>query len=183
MNLTRDRIVTTALAILDTYGLADLTMRRVAATLGVQPSALYWHFGSKQDLLAAASDTILADLPPVRAGDPTDLRLWAARCHALLRRHRDGAEVVWSALSLRPWQEGIGFALEEEMGRFGLDPAEAHAGAVGLLNLILGHAFTMDQRQQAVRLRVADPAPEDTAKVFDDTVAIFVAGLEAARPC
>ena len=44
---------------LDRYGLADLTMRRLATELGVQPSALYHHFPNKQALLAAVADEVL----------------------------------------------------------------------------------------------------------------------------
>ena len=49
-----------ALQLLDEYGLPDLTMRNLATALGIQPSALYWHFPNKQALLAAVSAKILA---------------------------------------------------------------------------------------------------------------------------
>lgn len=66
MQLTRESIVTAAVAILDTYGLADMTMRRVATSLGVAPGALYWHIANKQQLIAAIAEEILA---PVLAAD------------------------------------------------------------------------------------------------------------------
>jgi len=46
--------------LLDELGLPDLTMRRLASTLEVQPSALYWHFPNKQALLASVADQIIA---------------------------------------------------------------------------------------------------------------------------
>ena len=184
MNLTKDTIVTAALAIMDTYGLLDVSMRRIASTLGVQPSALYWHFSSKQDLLAGIADAILGDLPPYTAGDLTRLRLWAARLHALLLSHRDGAELVWSVLSLRDWETGIGSQIEQGLIGSGINPDLARAGAQGVLHLVLGHAFDEDQHQQAVRLKVVPAGPDvDSAKILDDAVAIFVAGLEASRSC
>jgi len=184
VNLTRDAIVTTAVNLLDTYGLPDVSMRRIASTLGVQPSALYWHFASKQDLLAGIADVILADLPPYSGGDLTRLPLWTARLHALLLSHRDGAELVWSVLCLREWQCGIGYQVEQGLIESGLDQNLAHAGAQGILHLVLGHAFDEDQRRQAVRLGVAPASSSpDSATVLDDAVAIFVAGLQASRSC
>ena len=43
MQLSPERITDAALAILAEYGLGDVSMRRVAAALGVAPGALYWH--------------------------------------------------------------------------------------------------------------------------------------------
>ncbi|NEM90951.1 TetR family transcriptional regulator [Galbitalea soli] len=66
---SRDDVVTAALRILDDIGLADLSMRRLAASLGVQASALYWHFPNKQSLLASVSDRILDRARPIGPGD------------------------------------------------------------------------------------------------------------------
>ena len=81
---TREDVTRAALSILDELGLPDLTMRRLASTLNVQPSALYWHFANKQSLLAAVSDSILAQLRPATStGD------WRADLHAEARALRD----------------------------------------------------------------------------------------------
>ena len=183
MNLTKEAIITTALTILDSYGLQDVSMRRIASTLGVQPSALYWHFLSKQDLLAGIADAILADLPPYSGSDLTRLPLWAARLHALLLSHRDAAELVWSVLAIRDWESGIGYPVEQGLRQSGLTPDMARAGAQGILHLVLGHGFDEDQRRQAVRLKVIPESPHDSVTTLDDAVAIFVAGLEASRTC
>ena len=50
----------TIVTLLDTHGLSSLTMRRLGAELDIQPSAIYHHFPSKQALLAAVADEILA---------------------------------------------------------------------------------------------------------------------------
>ena len=62
MQLHKPDVVNTATAILDNYGIADLTMRRLARELNVSPGALYWHFADKQELLGAVADRILAGL-------------------------------------------------------------------------------------------------------------------------
>jgi AcrR family transcriptional regulator len=51
-NLIRDQ----ALAIIDEEGLASLTMRRLAARLGVQAASLYAHFPNKEAVLDAIAD-------------------------------------------------------------------------------------------------------------------------------
>ena len=59
MRYHRGDVIDRALAVLDDYGLESLTMRRLAAELGVQPSALYHHVPNKQSLLAAVADEIV----------------------------------------------------------------------------------------------------------------------------
>ena len=54
MRLRREHVVDEAIALLDADGLDALTMRKLATRLGVQAGALYWHFASKQALLANA---------------------------------------------------------------------------------------------------------------------------------
>ena len=44
MQLHKRDVVEAAAALLDEYGIADLTMRRLARELSVSPGALYWHF-------------------------------------------------------------------------------------------------------------------------------------------
>src|SRR5438034_10612821 len=48
--LTRERIVTEALAVIAQDGVQALTMRSLAARLGVVPGALYHHVGNNQQL-------------------------------------------------------------------------------------------------------------------------------------
>ena len=62
MQLSRDSITDTALGILAEFGLADVSMRRIASSLGVAPGALYWHVESKQELVAWMAEAILAPL-------------------------------------------------------------------------------------------------------------------------
>ena len=59
MQLTRERITEAALAILAKYGLADVSMRRVATSLSVAPGALYWHISNKQELIASMAEEIV----------------------------------------------------------------------------------------------------------------------------
>src|SRR5215216_7569934 len=49
--LTPRTVVEGALALAEAEGLGAVTIRRLAKELGVTPMALYWHFGSKDELL------------------------------------------------------------------------------------------------------------------------------------
>ena len=62
-SLTRDAILQRTIGVLDEHGPGALTMRALAEHLEVGPMALYTYFRSKDELLDAARDHILRDLP------------------------------------------------------------------------------------------------------------------------
>ncbi|MDX2969935.1 TetR/AcrR family transcriptional regulator C-terminal domain-containing protein [Kribbella solani] len=93
-------IAAAALRLLDDGGIDGLTMRKVAAGLGVQAPALYWHVKNKRELLDVMADALF-----VRAVDgieaPRRDTAWqdwlldlAGRLRSTLLRHRDGARVL-----------------------------------------------------------------------------------------
>ena len=93
MQLHQSDVVQAATALLDEYGIADLTMRRLARELEVSPGALYWHFANKQQLLGAVADRILQ--PALADGEATSWRAHildelstTARCLAVAHRRR-----------------------------------------------------------------------------------------------
>ena len=60
--LSKKAVVDGALALADANGLDGLTIRRLAQDLGVTPMALYWHFRSKEELLAGLADQVWAEM-------------------------------------------------------------------------------------------------------------------------
>lgn len=156
-----------ALRLLDDVGLPDLSMRRLATELDVQPSALYWHFESKQHLLAAVADRILAALP---SPDPRTSAEEAAQAilDALLS-YRDGAEVVMSTYALRLGARRAQDALRAALG--GSEPA-----ADALFQFILGHAMLLQQRMHAQSIGAVQPDADDPAARSDE---VFAAGVRA----
>jgi AcrR family transcriptional regulator len=140
-----DDVARTALRILDDHGLPDLTMRRLATALEVQPSALYWHFPNKQTLLAELSDRIVARMA---SGAATDLRTEAHALRDALLAFRDGAEVVSSTLAL-----GLGAPLANDrltaaVVADGFDVETASRVATTVLHYVLGFAWHEQQRLQ-----------------------------------
>ncbi|SDI28563.1 TetR/AcrR family transcriptional regulator C-terminal domain-containing protein [Nonomuraea jiangxiensis] len=104
--LSRQTLIDTALRLLDEVGLDGLTVRRLAAELGVKSPALYWHIRTKQELLDGMADSIVqaAGMGPPRDGEPW--QDWLARraraYRASLAAYRDGARVVTNARALSP---------------------------------------------------------------------------------
>ena len=58
--LSKERIVEAAIEILDAGGESALTFRALAARLATGSGAIYHHVASKNDLLAAAADDVIA---------------------------------------------------------------------------------------------------------------------------
>jgi AcrR family transcriptional regulator len=104
--VTRQIMIETALRLLDEVGLDGLTVRRLAAELGVRSPSLYWHIRTKQELLDGMADTIIQ---AAGMGPPRDGESWQdwliRRAHAYRRSvlaHRDGARLVATAQWLSP---------------------------------------------------------------------------------
>jgi AcrR family transcriptional regulator len=149
-------VLTAAMLLLDEVGLPDLTMRRLATTLDVQPSALYWHYANKQSLLAEVSNTIVGFAKPVSPAETWQetTKLQAIALRDALLAFRDGAEVVSSTLALGLGADSALEKLEESMAIE--DRALAHAAAESILFLVLGQVWHEQQRMQANSLGVVD---------------------------
>ncbi|MBY6349797.1 TetR/AcrR family transcriptional regulator C-terminal domain-containing protein [Rhodococcoides corynebacterioides] len=181
MQLTRTDVVDAAVALLDEYGLADLSMRRLATSLGVAPGALYWHVANKQALLGAVADRILLraaapeDRPSPEDWDARLLRVAGALRDALLS-HRDGAEVVAASLAARQVSVPVRERLAEPVRAAGLSEDEAEPAALAVLHFVLGATTDEQSRMQLDSLGVL---PDDGAPVAlaTDAAAGFALGL------
>jgi len=79
--LTRDQVLTAALAIIDEGGVEELTMRRLGKALDRNPMAIYRHAKDKDALLDGVVETVVADFVVTRQtgnGAPVDWE-WALR--------------------------------------------------------------------------------------------------------
>lgn len=88
----RDRIVTAAITIADAEGLAGLSMRRVAADLGVATMSLYRHVQGKDDLLTQMLDAAFR-AAPLPADPPVG---WRPRLELAGR-------MLWRNFRKHPW--------------------------------------------------------------------------------
>lgn len=67
--LSKQRIVEAAIELLDAGGESALTFRALAARLSTGAGAIYWHVANKDELLAAATDDVIARVVTDVAGD------------------------------------------------------------------------------------------------------------------
>ena len=94
--IERAKVIGTALALLDQYGIEGLTMRKLAQALQIQAPSLYWHFESKQSLIDGMADALVnavaRDLPEAQPWEER-VRQIAVELRLALLQHRDGARV------------------------------------------------------------------------------------------
>jgi AcrR family transcriptional regulator len=183
---TRDDVVETALRILDEFGLADLSMRRLAGVLDVQPSALYWHVPNKQTLLALVADQIIERAAAVdHAAAGTWKAITLAESIAIrdaLLAYRDGAEVVSSTLALGLGADGALARIRVGIDEICADSDVAAVAAESILFLILGQVWHEQQRMQADSLGVVAPAvsvkPNDVGRIVGHDVDSLAFAIE-----
>jgi TetR/AcrR family tetracycline transcriptional repressor len=176
----RQDVVDHALAVLDTYGLGDLSMRRLGAELGVQPSALYHHFTDKQTLLAAVADEIL-----VRGSRPVPDGDWSVQVTAIcstvrdaVLAYRDGAELVATVSAFGLGARAPYDALVGALSAGGLDDRLVRVAARTLLHFVLGHVGDEQTHLQAGSVGAIADGPRDGSD-FAVGLAIVVDGIRA----
>ena len=115
--LSRERIVTTAVALADAGGFQSLSMRNIAEDLGAGTMALYRYVANKEDLLDDMVDVVFAQMyPPAVGGNwRRELRERGISARAALQRH--------------PWAVGL---MESRM-RPGPASAVHHNATMGCL--------------------------------------------------
>jgi TetR/AcrR family tetracycline transcriptional repressor len=85
--VTKEKIVAAALAQLDAHGLAAFSVRDVARSLNVYHATIFWHFGTRNQLLAQMVAFVLKDLQPPGRG-----RGWQDWLRELFRRYRSAIQ-------------------------------------------------------------------------------------------
>lgn len=188
MRNTLADVIDAALRVLDDHGLEFCSMRRVAAALEVQPSALYHHVPNKQTLLALMADEIVRE---VRGDEP------ARVCRSLresMLAIRDGADVVATASAFRLGASSVEALLASMVGAdgartlllytFGQAQAtqtQLQAHAIGALPEMAGGAggWAVDEATDGAD----SPADLDQQlrESFDRGIEIILEGLSAAR--
>jgi TetR/AcrR family tetracycline transcriptional repressor len=177
VQLHKRDVVDAATTLLDSYGIADLTMRRLARELNVSPGALYWHFANKQELLGAVADRILESFHNV----PGKWRDRVAGTCGLLRdallSHTDGAELV-SASFAAGQSDAMARILTQLTGAAtdaGVDPTHAELVARTVVYYVLG--FTVDEQSRLQWDAAGAELPEGQSVIADDASGRFRFGL------
>lgn len=179
----RTDVVEHALALLDNYGLADLSMRRLAGELGVQPSALYHHFDSKQLLLAAVAEEILDRghrSVTASAWDEAVVRVCEQLRDAMLA-YRDGVEVVATVHAFGLGAVRPEIRLRELLIAGGLSAELARVAARALMHFVLGSTADEQTRLQAgsAGAIAGDPFPHNDFRLG---LGLLIDGLRSRLP-
>ncbi|MEV4704052.1 TetR/AcrR family transcriptional regulator [Actinoplanes sp. NPDC049316] len=196
--LTRERIVEVAAALVDAEGLDAVSVRRLATELGVAGPSLYNHFATKNEILDAVADAVVArvDVSFFATHEWQDaLRLWARSYHAVLSAHPNIVPVLAQGPGRRPSALAMADTVYGGLIRAGWPPARAtHIGAL-MRYLVTGSAlgsfalgFDEDPQVYAERyphLRDAHLLAEHRRSVdegaFELGLETVVTGLEALK--
>jgi AcrR family transcriptional regulator len=196
----QERIVAAARELIEAGGVEALSMRKLAAEVGVAPTAIYWHVGSREDLLNAVLDAMIADLPPIvgRGGTARGRLASVARSirdqvRATTWTQQLAAELGRTAELSFPGQ----VALAREMQAAGLSGSDAAQAVRAVLFLVGGFILLEDNfahRQPGSRttqelwqglddgeidpaLRKAMARPANTDTLFDYAVDRLLASV------
>jgi TetR/AcrR family tetracycline transcriptional repressor len=130
--LTRDRLVESALELINEHGLDGLSMRALADRLEVKASSLYWHVRDRRELLDLLAESILEGVArPRRTGPwrPTALAI-AAALRKGVAAQKDADRILLEVPEALERSDTFG-DLKSQLGAAGLQVAEA--GAVALM--------------------------------------------------
>jgi AcrR family transcriptional regulator len=152
--LSRDRVVAAAIELADRQPTGEITMRALAAELGVRsPMALYRYVGSKDGLTDLMTDQVYGQLMVARGdGWRAALRGLGRSGWAAVQRHPWFARLAFSRPPLGPHALGIYDAALAELEPLGLDAATR----MGFISAVLGQVLAAGLallEEQAMRAR------------------------------
>lgn len=87
--LSRERVLSGALAVADAQGVDSLTIRLLAEHLGVKPMALYHHVANKSEIIDGIVDLVFSEieLPSIGGEWRSEMKRRARSARHVLRRH------------------------------------------------------------------------------------------------
>ncbi|MEK1933219.1 MAG: TetR/AcrR family transcriptional regulator C-terminal domain-containing protein [Pararhizobium sp.] len=180
--LSLERIVATAVELLDDQGVDGLKMRRLADRLGSGAMSLYWHVDNKEEVFDLALDSVLEYRGPPQRVEPQDWR--GEVIHMLEDWRASMLRHPWSA-SLLP-RRALGpnilsrlELLSETLSRAGVADADLNVAIWSLWNYVIGATITRasfdlsdDDRaaaqQRLTRLSEHYPTIERSRLLLDD---------------
>ena len=174
--LTRTVLLDTAMELVDREGLARLSMRRLAAELGVQAMTLYHHVGTKDELLDGLVERLLEAAVPELPDDGTwqdSLRALALGLRAQLLAHPHLVPVVATRPAVTPSTlRTLELALET-LSPAGFAPVRGLEMVYAVVGLVLGQLsveVAAGDTSVAERLQRLDEADLDGLPLLQEAV-------------
>lgn len=154
--LTRERVVTEALAVIAADGAQSLSMRALAARLGVVPGALYRHVRGKEQLYDLILDAVLGEVDC--RTDPAQpwtaqVAALAGRLRAVLEDHPGVAALLKTRDPLSPTSLALAEAFLASLHAAGLPGREAALAFRLIYDYTLGFALADPTSPAEQRLR------------------------------
>ena len=135
--LSRERVLAAAVALADAEGIQALTMRRLAADLGVEAMSLYYHLPDKEALLDGVVETVLAEIDAAVGRLDTNGTTTGVRgCGSSSSRR---VEVMLR----HPWAPGL-------LGSRRTIPAGVYAYYDGIVGTLVGAGFSYHLAHRAL---------------------------------
>lgn len=131
-----------AIQIVDKDGLASLSMRSLAASLGTGPMTLYNYVKDRQALEGLVAEAVLADVRmPRRSSDwRADVKSIATAIWQSMRQHPNAAPLVLTRRTVSAAGYLPAERLIESLARAGLSDLDLLAAFRGVLSLVMGAA-------------------------------------------
>ena len=158
--LTRERVVEEALAVIAQDGVEALTMRGLAARLGVVPGAVYRHVRNKQQLQDLVLDGVLAEVDvhlDLSLVWTEQLKLLAHRLRQVLEAHPGVAGILKTRDPLGPHSLVLAEAFLGPLQTAGFGNREAGLAFFLLVDYTIGFAVSSPPTSVNEQ-RVRDPA-------------------------
>ncbi len=157
--LTRDSIVTTAIEVIGKHGSEQLSVRRLGEAIDADPTAIYRHFRSKDELLRAIGDRCLIgvtdDLPTTSWREC--IRELCIRIRAANLAQPALATLVRGAPPRHDNERRITETILARLGEAGFDSAAAAFAYHALIELTIGSAAidsSLASEDSAARARI-----------------------------
>jgi AcrR family transcriptional regulator len=169
--LDRGRVLSVAVQIADERGVAAVTMREVAARLGVEAMSLYNHVKNKDDILDGMVDIVIEQIDlPSDTGDWREaMRRRSVSAHHVFGRHRWAPFLIDSRQSSGPSRLHYldvvlgtliraGFSIEGAARAFSL--LDSYVYGFGIQQFNMGADGDMPQEEMAEAILASIPAEE-----------------------
>jgi AcrR family transcriptional regulator len=204
--LTRERVLSAAVDVVDEAGLGALTMRALGQRLDVEAMSLYNHVANKDDILDGIVDLVVSeiDLPSDVVDWKEAMRQRATSARTVFARHSWASGLVDSRQTSGParlryfdWMIGTlrraGFSLETSARAFSVLDSYIYGFGRQQLNLSAGGDMSPEEMAEAflqavptdefpyLRELVVDyaiPSGYDEAADFDFGLTLIIEGLE-----
>jgi AcrR family transcriptional regulator len=152
--LSRDRVVAAAVELADRQASGEITMRALAAELGVRsPMALYRYVGSKDGLSDLMADQVYGQITvPRGTGWRPALHGLGASAWAVVRRHPWFARLAFSRPPLGPHALRVYDHALAELEPLGLDAVTRMGFVSAVFGQVLGSGLALLE-EQAMRAR------------------------------